>query len=163
MANTVKHLFMCLWPRCMSSLEKCLFIFLAHFKVGLFVFFITEFLSICLAVAGLDCSTQGLWSSLWHAEPFSRHMWALSHGMWGLGPQPEIKPEPPAVGGQSLSHETPGKSLLLAFKSALHILDTSSSSDTRFANIFSHTVDCSHLILVMLHWYGSPHFSLGLF
>ena len=74
MANTVKHLFMCLWPRCMSSLEKCLFIFLAHFKVGLFVFFITEFLSICLAVAGLDCSTQGLWSSLWHAEPFSRHM-----------------------------------------------------------------------------------------
>ena len=49
---------------------------------------------------------------------------------WDLGPQPEIKPEPPEMGGQSLSHGTTGKSLLLTLKSALHSLDTSSSSDT---------------------------------
>ena len=38
MASYAKHLFICLWALCMSSLEKCLFRFFDHLLIRLFEF-----------------------------------------------------------------------------------------------------------------------------
>ena len=62
-----------------------------------------------LAVLGLSCSTQDLWSSLWYAGCFSCDVWILSCGMWDLVSWPGIVPGPPTMGAQSLSHWTTRK------------------------------------------------------
>ena len=40
MASDAEHPFICLWALCMSFLKKCLFMFFAHFLIGLFVFLV---------------------------------------------------------------------------------------------------------------------------
>ena len=57
-------------------------------SIQLFKFFkiYLKFLFIYLAVLGLSCGTQDLWSSVWHAGSFSGGMKTLSFSMWNQVP-----------------------------------------------------------------------------
>ena len=81
-------------------------------KINYWVFTFLIFLFIYLAARSLGCGAQDFQPSLWHADSFSWGIWNLFIcSMWNLVPLSGVKPGPPALGAQSLSHWTPRKVL----------------------------------------------------